>query len=109
MFSRDKPKSFAGHLSKSKGKNERVDSVINVFEEWFTSSLVPEVSRQLTDKGLKPKVLLLLDNCSVHPSENEFISEDDLGHSASGPGSSGVYEKTLPEMRFARVGFSRWG
>ena len=30
----------------------------------------------LTELGLEPREILILDNCSAHPSEDELISED---------------------------------
>ena len=51
-----------------------VDMVI--FNDWFQNHFVPNVKSKLTELGLEPNAMLLLDNCSAHPSEEEIISDD---------------------------------
>ncbi|XP_039967599.1 jerky protein homolog-like [Bactrocera tryoni] len=47
-----------------------------IFKDWFHPSFIPEVTKFLTKKGLPIKTLLLIDNASSHPPENELKSED---------------------------------
>ncbi|XP_015124309.1 tigger transposable element-derived protein 2-like [Diachasma alloeum] len=38
-----------------------------LFEDWFKTQFVPEVEKFLASKGLPPKAILFVDNCSAHP------------------------------------------
>lgn len=55
-------------------KNAWVDT--ELFDDWFKNSFVPYAKVKLMDLGLEPKAILILDNCSVYPSEEELVSED---------------------------------
>ncbi len=46
------------------------------FTEWFQEKFVPTVQKQLREMDVEPKAVLLLDNCSAHPSEDQLISKD---------------------------------
>ena len=50
--------------------------IANLFRDWFHHQFVPHIRKELISLGEKPRALLLLDNCSAHPSEEELISED---------------------------------
>jgi len=39
-----------------------------IFEEWFHEIFVPGVEKHLIEIGQEPKAVLLLDNCTCHPS-----------------------------------------
>ena len=47
-----------------------------LFTDWFHQNFVPTVQGKPREIGGEPKALLLLDNCSVHPDEEELISAD---------------------------------
>lgn len=47
-----------------------------LFSNWFHNHFVPFVQEALKEKNLTPKAILLLDNCSAHPDEDELISAD---------------------------------
>ena len=47
-----------------------------VFQKWFERDFVPSVKRHLRLKRLEEKALLLLDNCSAHPSDDILQSKD---------------------------------
>ena len=55
-------------------KNTWVDTVI--LNNWFQNCFVHEVKKKLAQLGQEPKALMLLDNCSAHPNENELVSND---------------------------------
>ena len=55
-------------------KNAWVNTVIS--NNWFQNCFVPDVKKSLNELGREPKALLLLDNCSAHPSEDELVSSD---------------------------------
>jgi len=57
-------------------KNAWINTVI--FNDWFQNCFVPDVKKKLTEIGQEPKALLLLDNCSAHPNEDELASSDGL-------------------------------
>ena len=44
--------------------------------DWFHHQFVPHVRSKLSSLGENPTALLLLDNCSAHPDEEELISDD---------------------------------
>ena len=48
----------------------------SILADWFHNEFVPTVQKQLVDIGVEPKVVLLLDNCSAHPNEEDLISKD---------------------------------
>ena len=48
----------------------------SIFADWFHNEFVPTVQKQLVDIGVEPKAVLLLDNCSAHPNEEDLISKD---------------------------------
>ena len=47
-----------------------------IFLNWFHHSFVPFVRKKLIEMGLEPKAVLLLDNCSAHPNDDELVSAD---------------------------------
>ena len=47
-----------------------------LFTDWFHQNFVPTVQEKLRERGCEPKAVLLLDNCSAHPDEEELISAD---------------------------------
>jgi len=47
-----------------------------IFSDWFHNTFVPVVQKQLIDLGVEPKAVLVLDNCSAHPDEEDLISKD---------------------------------
>ena len=47
-----------------------------IFANWFHTNFVPVVSQILREMGVEPKAVLLLDNCSAHPNEDELVSSD---------------------------------
>ena len=49
-----------------------------IFSSWFHNQFVPYVQRELKNKGLSPKALLILDNCPAHPEEDTLVSDDGL-------------------------------
>lgn len=55
-------------------KNAWVDAAL--FTDWFHQKFVPTVQAKLRVMGLEPKAVLLLNNCSAHPDEEELISAD---------------------------------
>ena len=55
-------------------KNAWINTVI--FNDWFQNCFVPDVKKKLTELGQEAKALLLLDNCSAHPNEDELDSSD---------------------------------
>ncbi len=48
----------------------------SLFSTWFHNEFVPTIKIKLTELGVEPKALLLLDNCSAHPDEDELVSSD---------------------------------
>ncbi|XP_055527978.1 jerky protein homolog-like [Wyeomyia smithii] len=48
-----------------------------LFRQWFYSEFVPAVRKFSTDNGLKPKALLVLDNCTSHYDVDELLQSDD--------------------------------
>ena len=55
-------------------KNACVDATI--FEDWFQNHVVPMANEKLIELGVEPKVLLIMANCSAHPSEEELNTDD---------------------------------
>ena len=55
-------------------KNAWVDATI--FKDWFQNHFVPMAKEKLIELGVEPKVQLIMDNCSVHPSEEELNTDD---------------------------------
>ena len=55
-------------------KNAWVDAAL--ITDWFHQKFVPTVQAKLRVMGLEPKGVLLLDNSSAHPDEEELISAD---------------------------------
>ncbi len=55
-------------------KNAWMNSAI--FSDWFHNTFVPVVQTKLVDLGVEPKAVLVLDNCSAHPDEEDLISKD---------------------------------
>lgn len=47
-----------------------------IFSQWFHDEFVPGVQKHLKDRGLEPKVVLLLDNAPSHPDEAMLVSKD---------------------------------
>ena len=47
-----------------------------IFVRWFHEEFVPSVRKHLTDRGLEPTALLLLDNAPSHPDETKLVSKD---------------------------------
>ena len=54
--------------------NAWVDAAI--FANWFHRHFVPTVRKELKEMGLDQRAVLVLDNCSAHPSEDELVSDD---------------------------------
>ena len=50
--------------------------IVTVMHSVLLIIFVPTVQEKLREIGLEPKALLLLDNCSAHPEEEEFVSPD---------------------------------
>ena len=48
--------------------------IASIFEEWFHHHFVPVVKQHLKHKNLKPKVVLLLDNCPAHAPKESVVS-----------------------------------
>lgn len=48
----------------------------SIFSDWFHCHFVPTVTRRLQELGVEPKAVLVLDNCSAHPSEDELVSHN---------------------------------
>ena len=40
----------------------------SIFEDWFHQTFVPATRRHLRSRKLEPKAILLVDNCSAHPT-----------------------------------------
>ena len=55
-------------------KNAWVNTVI--FTDWFHHNFVPYVKTKLSEMSIDPRAVLLLDNCSAHPNEEDLISSD---------------------------------
>jgi len=49
-----------------------------LFSDWFHNYYVLFVQDALKKGGLPPKAVLLLDNCSAHPDEEELVSRDNM-------------------------------
>ena len=64
-----------------------------IFLNWFHHSFVPFVRKKLIEMGLEPKAVLLLDNCSAHPNDDELVSADGNIH---GIIFSRIWPATLP-------------
>ena len=45
------------------------------FKDWLQSHFVPMAKEKLIELGVEPKVLLVMDNCSAHPSEEELNTD----------------------------------
>ena len=54
--------------------NAWVDAAI--FTEWYHKHFVPTVKKRLIELQQEPKAVLLIDNCSAHPNEEELTSSD---------------------------------
>ena len=54
--------------------NAWVDTAI--FVSWFQKHFVPNVRKQLSELGVEQKAVLVLDNCSAHPGEDNLVSDD---------------------------------
>ena len=48
----------------------------NLFRDWFHHQFVPHVRSKLTSLGEKPTALLLVENCSAHPDDEELVSDN---------------------------------
>ena len=48
----------------------------DIFTRWFHEQFIPAVKQHLRLKGLPCTALLLIDNCSAHPEEEELCSID---------------------------------
>ena len=48
----------------------------SLFAEWFHESFVPIVQKKLVEMSLRPRAVLLIDNCSAHTDESELVSSD---------------------------------
>ena len=57
-------------------KNAWVDATI--FKDLFQNHFVPMTKGKLIELGVEPKVLLIMANCSAHPSEEELNTNDFL-------------------------------
>ena len=51
-----------------------------IFKDWFQNHFVPMAKEKLIELGVEPKVLLVMDNCSAHPSE-ELNADDGSANS----------------------------
>uniref|UniRef100_A0A1B6M052 DDE-1 domain-containing protein n=1 Tax=Graphocephala atropunctata TaxID=36148 RepID=A0A1B6M052_9HEMI len=51
-------------------KSAWMDSAL--FKEWFFDQFVPAVTKHLEDKNLPKRAILVLDNATSHPSEEEL-------------------------------------
>ena len=49
-----------------------------IFLSWFQDIFVPYVQNELRKMNLEPKAILILDNCSAHPSVELLVSPDGL-------------------------------
>lgn len=49
---------------------------VALFKEWFFGEFVPSVRKHLKSVNVEQKALLLIDNCSGHPDEDELVSDD---------------------------------
>uniref|UniRef100_A0A8C3FUG2 HTH psq-type domain-containing protein n=1 Tax=Chrysemys picta bellii TaxID=8478 RepID=A0A8C3FUG2_CHRPI len=67
------PRCF-NHLNRAKLKNAWMTR--HIFDNWFHNGFVPAFRKHLRSKKLKAKVLLLLDNCPVHPLAESLVSSD---------------------------------
>ena len=47
-----------------------------IFTDWFNCHFIPLVKKQLIQRGLTPKALLLLDNAPAHPDCSVLVSQD---------------------------------
>lgn len=47
-----------------------------IFSNWFHRHFVPTVRKKLQEMGVEQKAVLVLDNCSAHPSEDDLMSDD---------------------------------
>lgn len=54
--------------------NAWVNTVI--FSDWFHKNFVPTVRKRLIELQKEPNAILLIDNCSTHPNEEELKSSD---------------------------------
>ena len=48
-----------------------------LFTDWFHHQFVPTVQEKLIALGCEPTAVLLLDNCSAHPDEEQLVSADE--------------------------------
>ena len=48
----------------------------NIFYAWFHSMFIPHVCEKLSAVGCDCSAVLILDNCTAHPDEEEWVSED---------------------------------
>ena len=47
-----------------------------IFLTWFHKTFVPIVKKKLQELDVEPRAVLILDNCSAHPSEDQLVSAD---------------------------------
>lgn len=52
-------------------KNAWMDSII--YKDWFLNNFVPEVEKFLKENKLPQKVVLVINNCPVHPGKDAPI------------------------------------
>ena len=55
---------------------QMLGSTVIFSEIVFFNCFVPETKQRLRELGQEERAILFLDNCSAHPSEDEFISVD---------------------------------
>ena len=55
-------------------KNAWVDATI--FADWFHNHFVPLAKQKLVELDVEPKVLLIMDNCSANPCEEDLDMDD---------------------------------
>ena len=48
----------------------------SLFHDWFHNNFVPYVHKELQSLGLEERAVLVLDNCSAHPSTENLVSDD---------------------------------
>ena len=85
-------------------KNSWVNTAI--FKDWFQNCFVADVKKKFTELGQEPKALLLLDNCSVHPNEDELVSDCcqvsptkcNVINTTHGSGCFGIPKENLPQV-----------
>ena len=48
---------------------------VTIFKDWFQNHFVPMAKEKLIEQSVELKVLLVMDNCSAHPSEEELNTD----------------------------------